>query len=438
MHSFSKTLSIITSIVTIASFILALLFLPQPYNLIGYIVAILTALFTVSYISFHLGLNKRGGTTGIEIYDNRDDMLQRWPYRDIILEAGANLYVLGGTLREFVTEQHLRWLYDYLVSRGGNCKILIMNPASQGSFIRAVEENRLHEIYSDLYQSLGALLNFQRKSLPKDYKPRLEIRKYYPIPVSSMFLTYERIAYTFYQHEKSSTNSLWYLISREKENIHAIEKLQEHFTKIWDDAIQIEQIDNCAMIFEGLPGSGKTTAAVRLSKWMPDAKLISSKDIRLKTRLTDIFSESQRVIVYDILIGQLTEQICKGTRGLIIDGNLMLHVQRDRIFTLLRKMKIDIYYFHMQAKSEDLLFRIDKKCHSDPLYLNLNKPPEEILSSVKKIEQELSRVEKELIGVIVEYDTSDSKMIFRTEDPVLKFYAGQVKTQFIAALNSTK
>lgn len=365
-------------------------------------------------------------------------MLQRWPYRDIILEAGSNLCVLGGTLREFVTEQHLRWLYDYLVSRGGNCKILIMNPASQGSFIRAVEENRLHEIYSDLYQSLEALLNFQKENLPKNYKSRLEIKKYSPIPVSSMFLTHERIAYTFYQHEKSSTNSLWYLISRQKGNIYAIEKLQEHFTRIWDDAIPIEQIDNCAMIFEGLPGSGKTTAAVRLSKRMPDAKLISSKDIRLKTELIDIFSESQRIIVYDILVGQLTEQICRGTRRLIIDGNLMLHAQRDRIFTLLRKMKIDVYYFHMVAKSEDLLFRIDEKCHPDPLYVNLKIPPEEILSSVRKIEQDLSRVEKELIGVMVEYDTSDSKMIFETEDPVLKFHAEQVKTQFISTLNGTK
>lgn len=438
MRLFPKTLSIIASIVTIASFIFALLFLPQPYNLIGYIVAILTALLTVSYIFFHLGLNKRDGTTDIEIYNNRDEMLQRWPYRDIILEAGANLCVLGGTLREFVTEQHLRWLHDYLVSSGGNCKILIMNPASQGSFIRAVEENRLREIYSDLYQTLGALLNFQEECLPKDYKYRLEIRKYSPIPVSSMFLTHERTAYTFYQHERSSTNSLWYLISRQKENIHAIKKLQEHFTKIWDDAIPIEQIDNCVMIFEGLPGSGKTTAAVRLSKWMPDAELISSKDIRLKTGLMDIISESQRIIVYDILVGQLAEQICRGTRRLIIDGNLMLRAQRDRIFTLLRKMKIDIYYFHMVAKSEDLLFRIDEKCHSDPLYLNLKNSPKEILASVKKIEQELSQVEKELIGVMLEYDTSDSKIIFRTEDPVLKFHAEQVKTQFIAALNGTK
>ena len=410
-------LSFVASIASILGCVLALMVLPPEYRIWGYLAA------GVSFCLLAYESGKRRGRKHLPIEhppvtvrSNRDEILEAWPYRKILLDGPAPLMVLGGTLRSFITEAHLDWMREFVRTQQGQVRILVMNPASQGSYLRAREERRLDGIYNDLNATLSALLRFQNETLSEVERSRVEIRKYSTIPSSSIFIKGDRAAYTHYLHKRSATSSTWYLLERTSNTEPAFQKLISHYESIWNESIPLSVPDNYAILFVGLPGTGKTTVANSLAGALPEARLISSKDVRRKNALLDIFSESQRMTLQRIIRGHLFQEVAMGNRRIIVDTNLYLEPTRKRLIQYLTELKVDVYLFHMAANESDLLSRIQMKCRADELYSPLGLSPEAILQQVATVLGDGASSSVGGVKAHFFYNTSEREIHLKSED----------------------
>lgn len=417
-----KSLTITSSIASILSLLVTLLFIPPPYQKWGYISFVISLVILLCLSTYALGKRGRHSDVHIKVLVNRDEMLEEWPYRRMILEGTSPLLVLGGTLRSFVTEAHLEWIKDYVRNQKGQVRILMVNPSSQGSYLRAREEKRLPRIYNDLNATLGALAHFYN-TLSEDDRLRVEIRKYSALPSTSMFIKGNHAAYTHYLHNRSATSSIWYLLERAEKTEEAFKKLLSHYESIWHQSIPISEPDNYAILFVGAPGTGKSTIANILHGVLPGANLLSSNDIRKENALLDIFSDSQRVTLQNIMVGQVFQQIALGNRRIILDTNLYKNSLRERLIEMLRGMEIDVYLFHLTAEDKDLLARIEAKCSKDELYQQLSLDPLSILTQAQGV-MASTRIPS-IPGIKAQffYNTSANEINMKVEDHLTARYA---------------
>ncbi len=423
-------ITLIGFVITVGSFVLALLVLPPEHAYIGYIVTSIVAV-SVAFFGMHcLAKVNSEDAFRIKTFHNRDDLLHEWPYNKIVLEDSIRLCILGGTLREFINDEHLGYILEFLKNKNSCCKILIQNPASQGSYVRSYEEGRPDTIYSDIYLSMEYLLKFLQE-VPSEYGNQIEVKKYSNMPSSSMFITDKKIAYTYYLYETRSSKSLWYLLHNSRHNKHIQDKLKEQFNKIWEDSVSINELDNFVILFEGLPGVGKTHTAKELALKISNSKLISSKQIRMETGLKDIFSEDQKMSVYDIILNQVSESLYRGERRIIIDGNFLKNKQRDKFFSLFKKLKVDVYYFNITANHNDIVARINEKLKKDELYRELNISTEDVLNQVNKEHQKLTSIERTLIDATINYNTSQKELKYDAKNYVVDFYSDKIRKLLI-------
>jgi predicted kinase len=420
-----KTFGIFASAASILSFLVALLLLPAKYSSWGYTVAAIALACLISAAAYEVGLSRRAPvkTTNPELFASRDELLERWPYRSMIFDGEGTLRVLGGTLRSFVTEAHLDWLRDFLSEHATNSiELLIMNPASEGAYLRAQEELRVTRIYHDLNASFAALLKFQA-SLSTDDRKRVSIRKYSALPSMSMFARRDRIAYTHYLHDRSSTSSTWYLLDNDDATTDFFGKLERHFESLSQVADDLAAPDNYAIIFVGPPGSGKTTVATLLHEELEESRLISSASLRNETGLLDIFSDIQRGAIQKIIGGDILSRIAQGNRRLIIDSNLYPRSVRDRIVAQLRALHVDVYLFRIGAASDELVERIAEKCINDDLYKRLGMTPVDILARGTGLMGDAHLVPAQGVKAEFTYDTSRNNIAIRAADEVSAFFA---------------
>ncbi len=355
--------------------------------------------------------------SSIQVFASRDSLLREWPYARMIFEGGTELCVLGGTLRDFTTKEHLELLHAGIKGmessetgpEGNDIRILLVNPASQGAWLRAKEEGRLRDIYANIETSLVRLSKFLDE-LPEASRRRIEVRKYNQAPTSTMYLSGKTAAYNLYMHGCTSSNSLWLLVRETKATSPAFHKLRQHFESAWSEANYIEFPDNYAIMFDGLPGSGKTTAAKRLSERLPGSRLISSEEIRLRYGLTDIWSDQQRSVLHKLILGSLHEQAGLGHRRLIIDANVCRIKDRASLLGTLGKLAVDAYMLQMTAADDELERRVEKKLKDDPLYANLELAPRQVLDEARLISEESAGTELGVVAANLECDTSTHRV----------------------------
>lgn len=429
-----RTITIIGSIASSLGLLISIFILPKEMKLIGYIIASIIFLISAIAISYFFGIKKENKNQTIKIFQSRDDLIDFWNYQDII-KSSSNLIVLGGTIRAFITSAHLEWIKKVLKEK--QVRILILNPASNGTLLRAQQENRTDSIYSDLNKTIYKLIEFYF-SLNQLERENLIIKKYTSIPSSSMFMTDDRVAYTFYLNDKSSTNSLWYLIEKNKKSEIAFMKLHEHYESIWNHSIPINELDNYVVLFEGLPGSGKTTVSRILKSELKNSVFLDSDDYREKYKLLDILSSDEREILHKILVGDIYKNIAFGRIRFIMDVNLTTIHLRERLFSIFNKFKVDIYYFRMNASEDDLINRIEYKKGNDIFYKNQNLSSIQILEKVKGFSNRIRESEINSIKSYFEFNSSTNVIDYWSSSKLQKYNANNLLEIIETKINITK
>lgn len=164
------------------------------------------------------------------------------------------------------------------------------------------------------------------------------------------------------------------------------------------------------IVFHGLPGVGKTTLANELRSELLNYILLSSSALREEHNLIDIFSITERKILFKLIGEAIEKVVSKGNNNIIIDCNLFIRTFRETLLVNLKNLQFDIYYFLLEANEKDLIKRLNNKIQKDNLYSKVNYSPQQILHLIKNDTDTLSQDERKLIKILFQYNTSSNKV----------------------------
>lgn len=120
-----------------------------------------------------------------------------------------------------------------------------------------------------------------------------------------------------------------------------------------------------AVIMHGTTGSGKTTLANILTKYL-DAKLLSTSQIKHKKGWRGIEYESKRNEVYSTIVGLIRDNIEKG-KPVVVDATFSLRRWREDVYAVCSELNIPLYIIQCVCDNAiEVSRRIGKRTRENP------------------------------------------------------------------------